>query len=204
MIKVKKIQHILLVLVIMLLVSVTSYAATIIVTWDANTESDLAGYGVYDNGVLAGSTGVLATPTFSILNAVDGIHAITLDAFDITGNRSLKSDAVSINIDTVSPVKPAKPTIVVTGNSAKLTWIASTDTDLAGYGIYYDGVLVGSVGVMASPTYTLSSLSDGSHVFTIDSVDTAGNRSIKSEPTTINIDSTAPTKPKNVKITYTK
>lgn len=200
----KKIQHILLVLVIMLLVSMTSNAATIVATWDANTESDLAGYGVYDNGTLVGSTGVLATPTFSILNVIDGVHAITLDAFDTSGNRSLKSEPVSITVDTVSPIKPAKPTVVVTGNSAKLTWIASTDADLAGYGIYYDGLLVGSVGVMASPTYTLSSLADGSHVFTIDSVDTAGNRSIKSDPTTVSVDITAPIKPKNVKITWTK
>ena len=191
------------ILFILLLWAGSLSAATIVVTWDANVETDLAGYGVYDNGVLAGSTGVLAAPTFSILNVTDGVHAITLDAFDATGNRSLKSDAVSITVDTIPCAVPAKPTVTVTGSSVVITWVANTDSPTS-YGVYHDGILVGSVLATAPLTYTITSIPDGSHTFALDSVDAAGNRSAKSAVTTISTDVTAPVKPKNVKITWTK
>lgn len=200
----KKMFKIIGIVVTFMFFSLVANAATIVVTWNANVETDLAGYGIYDNNVLVGSTAVLATPTFSILNAVDGVHSVTLDAFDTSGNRSLKSDAVSITIDTVPCAIPAKPTAVATGSSVKLTWVANTDADLAGYGIYHDGVLAGSIGVMASPTYTVASLPDGSHTFTIDSVDTAGNRSAKSAATIIATDISAPVKPTNLKVIWSK
>ena len=180
------------------------FAATIVATWNANTETDLAGYGIYNNGTLVGSIGVMESPTFSILSAADGVYVITVDAFDATGNRSLKSDSATITVDSIAPAVPAKPTVVITGSSAKLTWVANTETDLAGYGIYHDGVLAGSIGVMASPTFTITGLPDGSHTFTIDSVDTSGNRSAKSAAATATTDVTAPVKPSNLKITYTK
>jgi len=199
----KKMIKIIGIVVMFMFFAVVANAATINVTWNANVETDLAGYGIYDNNVLAGSTGVLATPTFSILNAADGVHSITLDAFDTSGNRSLKSDAVSITIDTVPPGVPAQPTAVATGSSVKLTWIANTDSPTS-YGVYHDGVLVGSVLATAPLTYTVTSLPDGSHTFNIDSVDAAGNRSAKSTTTVISTDVTAPVKPTNLKVNWSK
>jgi hypothetical protein len=175
------------------------YAASIEVTWNANTETDLAGYGVYDNNVLVGTVGVLAVPTFTIPNVAEGTHVVNLDAFDnaTPANRSGKSDSATIVVDLTAPAKKAAPTAVVTGSSVKLTWIASTEADIDGYVVYADGVLVGTT---TGLTYTISSLIDGSHSFTIEAVDKSGNHSIKSDATVVKTDTTSPVKPNGIKL----
>lgn len=201
----------LLVTIVIVLFSSVSFAASIGVTWNANSETDLAGYNIYDKvgtgtNAKVGTTGVSSNPTFTIPSVVDGVHTVTVTAFDSSGNESLPSDPESITVDTVAPGIPSKPATTVTGNIVKLTWTAVTATDLAGYGIYDNGILIGSIGVMASPTFTTAALADGSHSFTIDSVDNSllANRSAKSTATVVVIDTTAPIKPSKPTITLSK
>ena len=198
------------ILVVFIFWATTSMAAVgILVTWNANTESDLSGYNIYDvvgsgTKVKVGSVSVMTSPSFTISNVVDGLHTVTVTAFDTAGNESAPSDPANVTIDTTPPTIPAKPSVTVSGSTVTLTWTAVTSSDLFGYGIYDNGLSVGSIGVMTSPTFTLSGLGDGVHSFTIDSVDTTGNRSAKSAATSVTIDMTAPAKPTSVKIQVTK
>lgn len=197
-------KKLILMLIVISLIGISVlYAASIEVTWNANTETDLAGYGVYDNNVLVGTVGVLAVPTFTIPNVVDGVHVINLDAFDnaTPANRSAKSDSVTLVVDTLAPSKSAKAIATITGSSVKLTWVANTETDLSGYNIYMDSgsTPIGSVGVSATPTYTINSLATGTYSFTIEAVDKTGNKAVKSDATVVNIDITSPVKPTGIK-----
>lgn len=197
---------------VFLFMSSVAFATSIQVTWNANTDSDLSGYKVYYGTTSTGSytkiVDVGNVTAYSITNPTTGVtYYVAVTAYDTTGNESEKSTEVSVYVpvpDTTAPAVPSKPSVTVSKNSAVLTWTAVTDSDLAGYGIYDNGTLIATVGVMTSPTYTATSLVDGSHVFTLDSFDTTGNRSAKSSGTTVTVDTTAPSAPTNPKITISK
>ena len=95
------------------------------------------------------------------------------------------------------------------GASFVITWTANAETDLGGYNIY-DKVnggttsKVGSIGVMAAPTYTMSSVAEGSHVITVTAFDSSGNESLPSDPASATIDLTPPAKPTKPAITINK
>lgn len=208
----KKLVKYLVILIGCLFISTSIFATSIQVTWNANTEADLSGYKLYYGTTTSGNyTSVIdvgKVTTYSITNPTTGVtYYVALTAYDTSGNESEKSNEVSVYVpvpDTTAPSIPTKPTAVVSKNSVVLKWVAVTDSDLAGYGIYDNGTLIATVGVMSSPTYTVTSLTDGSHTFTLDSFDTTGNRSAKSSETTVTIDTTAPQAPTNLKITVSK
>lgn len=85
-----------------------------IVSWTANTESDLAGYKLYI-GTATGSYGpsqVILAPAASITCAgagitTDGQYYITLTAYDKTGNESGKTTEVPFTLDGTMPVVPS-------------------------------------------------------------------------------------------------
>ena len=106
-IRAKKIRRILLATAFIVMISAVCYAASIDVTWIPNTEADLAGYEIYDNGILVGTVGVMASPIFNIVNIGQGSHSVQLDAFDnaVPPNYSVKSDSVSIIVNTIPPGK---------------------------------------------------------------------------------------------------
>lgn len=99
------------ILAALLLVSVLAQAAQIQVSWNANTEPDLAGYKVY-MGTAPGqySTPVtVTTPSYTFQGATDKTtYYVAVSAFDTSGNESALSDEVSIYVPDVTP--PAKPT----------------------------------------------------------------------------------------------
>ena len=95
-------------LAIFILWASIGWAASLEVTWTANTESDLAGYEIYDNGILVGTIGVMASPIFTITNIGQGSHSIQVDAYDNAAppNYSTKSTAVVIMVNTIPPAPP--------------------------------------------------------------------------------------------------
>ena len=100
--------------------------------WDANTESDLAGYKVYvasQSGLVTGVftpdiingrdvvlTATPASPCDSVFGTyldvggiplVDGQYFMIVTAYDTSGNESANSNEVSVPLDLTPPVGPA-------------------------------------------------------------------------------------------------
>jgi hypothetical protein len=111
----KKIRRVLLALLLTILLTSPLWSASLEVTWTANTEPDLAGYEVYDNGILVGTIGIMASPLFNITNIGQGSHSVQVDAFDnaTPPNYSPKSDAVVIVVNTIPPAKPGPVKLLI-------------------------------------------------------------------------------------------
>jgi fibronectin type 3 domain-containing protein len=81
------------------------FAATVEISWNANTEADMASYNVYQGNTLIGSVNH-PTTLFDILNVPDGSYTYYLTAVDTSGNESIKSDALNFFVNTKPPDKP--------------------------------------------------------------------------------------------------
>jgi hypothetical protein len=112
-------------------------AATATVTWDANTEPDLAGYkvhygtspGTYDTTVDVGNVTSYGTPTLT-----DGTtYYFAVTAYDGTGNQSLPSLEVSLAIPGVNTppqlTVPPDQTVEATGPLTDVNLGTATATD---------------------------------------------------------------------------
>lgn len=99
------------------------YAATVQVSWNANTEADMSGYNIYQGDVCIGTVQHPLT-VFTTKELPDGTYFFSVSAFDnaTPPNESIRSDAVSIKIDTTAPVKPTGIKVII----AKLVaWLRS-------------------------------------------------------------------------------
>ena len=92
-----------------------SYAATnVLFEWDANTESDLAGYniyqsdisGVYDISKLIGTVDKADCCQFTKDGVPDGTWFWVATAFDTSGNESAYSNEVTDTLNTEPPAPP--------------------------------------------------------------------------------------------------
>lgn len=72
-------------------------------SWNANAETDLAGYAVYRDGIRITST-LLATPQYLDLNVAEGKREYTVTAFDLAAWESEKSSVAEVTIDTTPPI----------------------------------------------------------------------------------------------------
>lgn len=87
-------------------------ASTIRVSWDANTETDLAGYKVYYGTTPTPSQGVdvgkvLTYDITNITPAVGTNYYVAVTAYDTSGNESVLSNVSVVFVpDSVAPAKP--------------------------------------------------------------------------------------------------
>lgn len=83
--------------------------ATVEVSWNANTEPDLAGYTVYksSDGSVWTFVGTTQATLYDIDNVSDGMWYFAVTAFDTAGNESAKSTPVSLTVNTQPPVPPS-------------------------------------------------------------------------------------------------
>src|SRR6185437_14212978 len=154
---------------------------------------------LFDGATLIGSVTANASGAWSYTTAAlaDDIHHLTATAIDAAGNVSSASGALAVTVDTTAPAAPTIATY-------------SADTGVAGDGItsdntltlagsaeakstvkLFDGAtLIGSVTANASGawSYTTAALADGTHDFTANATDAAGNVSLTSTHTDVSVD----------------
>jgi fibronectin type 3 domain-containing protein len=97
-------------LILGLFVPAICNAADVSLAWDANTESDLAGYTVYygtASGVYDNSAPVGNVTEFTVVDLPDNTHYFAATAVDQQGNESGYSNEVSTIIDTQPPAAPS-------------------------------------------------------------------------------------------------
>ena len=106
-----------------LLFTTMAFAGTSVTfEWDANTETDLAGYRLYQSTALGtyvfGSGNEVAeilvgTETVILENVSSGTYFWVLTAFDAGGNESLPSNEVTATLDSMSPDAPKNLRITI-------------------------------------------------------------------------------------------
>jgi chitodextrinase len=145
--------------------------------WNA-TGGDTAGYRLFKNGALVGSTASTSF-TFTALSC-GTTFTFAVEAYDTAGNHSPRSTtmlATAACSDTTPPTPPAalQPTGATT-TSVSLSWTPATDNvGVAGYSLYVGGTAVGTT---QQTSYTFSSLTCGTqYSFGVEAFDAAGNRS---------------------------
>lgn len=117
-------------------------------TWQPNTESDLAGYIIYRDYVEIARVGANATSYIDSNVQPNTIYTYAIKAYNTSNVESDMSNAATVT--TPPPPTPATPNSLiatVTGpTQVTLTWQPNTDPYLAGYIIYRDYIEIARVG----------------------------------------------------------
>ncbi|MGH2798631.1 MAG: LamG-like jellyroll fold domain-containing protein, partial [Thermoleophilaceae bacterium] len=144
--------------------------SSLTLSWSSSSDNvAVSGYGLYRNGVSAGTT-TLTSRTFTGL-ACGTAYTFAVDAYDAAGNRSAQASAAGTTLacpppDTEAPTVPGAVAVTaVTDSSLTLSWSSSSDNvAVAGYGLYRDGASAGTTtltsrtfgGLACGTTYTLA------------------------------------------------
>ena len=181
----------------------TQAISTINLTWDAGMDADLASYNIYRRananflfGAPIGNTSAGTTAFTDATANVDQYYQYIIKAVDNGGNES--NDSAVLNIENVTgsgvttdPKPITVDHIFAADNTSgiKIAWEESNDTDLAGYNVYRDNVLItiNEDGSQALVKNTLSNYTDYtaevniSYQYRVEAVDEASQTSDISE-----------------------
>lgn len=119
----KKIYGFLMIMLIVLLLPVFALGAnwTVTVGWDANTETDLAGYRLYGSQISGQYTfgsgneliDVVVPDTQGTFTIADGTWHFVLTAYDASGNESVASAEILQILDSEAPNAPTGLKIII-------------------------------------------------------------------------------------------
>jgi chitodextrinase len=143
-------------------------------SWNPNTEEDLAGYRVYRNGQFLGS--VAATEYADNAVSAETSYTYEVRAYDMAGNESA---GATINVTTPAapqpPVGEIKLTVSATTNeSVTLAWQPLADPTVTMYRIYQDGQIINTTPADINQ-YTVTGLQGGkSYEFYVTAVNNDG------------------------------
>lgn len=155
----------------------------IIISADANDNIGVMSVEFFDG---ENSIGIDATAPYNVswstVATSDGAHSIRIQASDADGNSA--SSTINVTVDNTPPTKPTNLVAsVLSQNQIELEWSPSIDSvGVAQYNVYRDGFKIGTVGFTSYSDTSLSAST--SYIYEISAVDSAGNESLKSDPTT--------------------
>lgn len=182
-------------------------ATSFTLSWAASSggTGGIAGYDIYQNGALIGSTTTARTLAVSGL-APTTEYSMTVTARDSAGNISPASAVLEVvtPADTTIPTRPADlAATAVTTTSFTLTWTDSTDNvGVTGYNIYRSGVLLGTT---PATTYEVTGLiPDSTNSITVRATDAAGNLSSASIALSVRMVALPPSAPTGLATTNLK
>ncbi len=119
----------------------------------------------------------------------DGAYTLRLKVVDAAGNEAQAVAAVTI--DTQPPAAVQGLTAVLSGRDVQLAWHANSESDLAGYAVYRDGVRL-TAQLLTQPAYVDRGLGEGTYSYTVRAFDRAGQAGPASASAVAAVDVTAP------------
>ncbi|HSV14191.1 MAG TPA: Ig-like domain-containing protein [Tepidisphaeraceae bacterium] len=173
----------------------TGSTAGIALAWNANTESDLAGYNLYSSTSATGTftlvnrggsiTGTSYNDTAAPSGAVTFYHLTAVDTSNNESTTPANANALRPNpTDTTPPATPTNFGAVGSAGGVSLTWSANTEPDLAGYNLYRAPtaggtfVKLNTTGFLTGVTYNDTTAPAGQMSFyQLTAVDTSANES---------------------------
>jgi hypothetical protein len=175
------------------LVSTPQSSGSTLLTWDANTEPDLAGYNVFVNN--AKRNGSIVTTEQYLVNSLspNTVYSMAITALDTSSNESPKSSSVVYFQDTLAPDAPTGVNVVPGDQVLQVNWLASAEPN-ATYVVYKDGVRV-TPSPISDLSLVITGLTNGqSYSIQVAALDSTGNESSKSTAVTGTpiVDSTIP------------
>ncbi len=171
-----------------------------VITWDAATDNGSAPTGLDHYDVYRGATKVGSTAGLSFQDdavSLDGSYVYTVRAVDRAQNASVATPPVTVLFDkTPPPLATNLTALTPTPHAPVVSWNPGGSDNLSGFlrfDVYRDGNLIAATTV---PTLTDTTLSaQGAHVYTVRSIDVAGNVSAPSNTLTVIYDTTPPHTP---------
>src|SRR2546426_2895433 len=162
-----------------------SSAAQVALAWDANTDSDLAGYKLYysiSSGSYQSSVDVGNVTSYTLSGLLEGqIYYFAATAYNLSGSESGFSNEVSKAIPDVTPptVSISAPAngVTVSGTAVTVSASASDNLGVAGVQFKLNGVNLGAEDTVApySATWNTTLATSGTHILTAVARDAAGN-----------------------------
>jgi fibronectin type 3 domain-containing protein len=176
-----------------------------VIGWDASTDGGPAPTGLDHYDVYRGATRVGSTAGLSFQDdavSLDGSYVYTVKAVDRAGNASAATAPVTVLFDKTPPPQATNLTAASpTPNAPVVAWNSGGSDNLSGFArwdVYRDGSLVAATTL---PSFTDTTLSaQGAHVYTVRSIDVAGNVSAPSNTLTVIYDTTPPHTPTGLAI----
>jgi|GEM_PF-1807669 len=166
---------------------------TVDLAWSASTDNvGVAGYDIYKDGALAGSTSGAGATTYTATGLTPSTaYSFTVKAKDAAGNVSAASNTVNVTTDLGDNQPPTAPGNLTspakTDTTVSLSWSAATDNvGVTGYNVYGGSTLLGSTSGAGATTYTATGLTPSTaYSFTVKAKDAIGNLSAASNAVTV-------------------
>ena len=148
----------------------------------------MTGYKVFRNGSQIGTTSAATWFDVDTGLATGTTYTYTVSAFDAAGNNSAASSPFAVTTtggssgDTTPPGAPTGVfSSATTTSSVAVSWIAATDNvAIAGYRVYRNGVLVGTVASNFTFLNDVGLASGTTYTYTVAAFDAAGNSTTSS------------------------
>lgn len=127
------------------------------------------------------------------------VHRLLLEAADRSGNRA--SVEARVTVDNGPPAPPVGLVASANGRDISLDWSPNTESDLLGYLVYRDGVLLTAGDApppdlrpfaIAADQWLDEGVGDGTRRYRVRAIDRAGNLSEPSAEAVVELDTTAP------------
>jgi len=183
----------------------------IVLSWNANTETDLKGYNVHrsttsGSGFIKINNSVVQAVSYIDSDLTNGTtYYYKITAQDTSGNESSYSSEVnaaptSTNVDTEKPSAPSDLSAAAGITAIDLSWTANTESDLAGYKIYQSTTSGSDYTVIATVGKT-TQYQDGlvqsniTYYYAITALDLSNNESEKSSEVSVKTSTAPPSAP---------
>lgn len=141
-----------------------AFGADVKLSWDPNSETDLAGYNIYwgsTSGNYSNSVDVGNVTTYQLIGLDEGQSVFAVTAYDINANESDFSDEVCAVLDTIPPTAISN----LRKSGWWLKWTMPTDPDIIGVSLLWGtapGEYTNSIEIGYVEEYDLHSFPEGS------------------------------------------